>query len=131
MDNNLLKLHFYSFCSQMNCADGQYPQAGLVQATDGNFYGTTPESGGGVYHQGGTVFKITSSGTLTPLYNFCSRPAWADGADSLAALLQGTDGNFYGTTIGGGAYCTANSGCGTVFKITPSGSLRSEEHTSE
>jgi uncharacterized repeat protein (TIGR03803 family) len=113
----------YSFCSQMNCADGEYPQAGLVQATDGNFYGTTPEGGGGVYHQGGTVFKITSSGTLTTLYNFCSLPACADGADSLAALLQGTDGNFYGTTIGGGAYCTANSGCGTVFKITPSGSL--------
>src|ERR1017187_9734505 len=85
----------YSFCSQMNCADGEYPQAGLVQATDGNFYGTTPEGGGGVYHQGGTVFKITSSGTLTTLYNFCSLPACADGADSLAALLQGTDGNFY------------------------------------
>ncbi len=113
----------YSFCSQMNCADGQYPQAGLVQATDGNFYGTTPEGGGGVYHQGGTVFKITSSGTLTTLYNFCSQPACSDGADSLAALLQGTDGNFYGTTIGGGAYCTPNSGCGTVFKITPSGML--------
>ena len=113
----------YSFCSQTNCADGEYPQAGLVQASDGNFYGTTPEGGGGVYHQGGTVFKITSSGTLTTLYNFCSLPACADGADSLAALLQGADGNFYGTTIGGGAYCTPNSGCGTVFKITPSGSL--------
>ena len=113
----------YSFCSQTNCADGEYPQAGLVQASDGNFYGTTPEGGGGVYHQGGTVFKITSSGTLNTLYNFCSQPACADGADSLAALLQGTDGNFYGTTIGGGAYCTQNSGCGTVFKITPSGML--------
>ena len=113
----------YSFCSQTNCADGQYPQSGLVQASDGNFYGTTPEGGGGVYHQGGTVFKITSSGTLTTIYNFCSLPACADGADSLAALLQGTDGNFYGTTMGGGAYCTPNSGCGTVFKITPSGSL--------
>jgi uncharacterized repeat protein (TIGR03803 family) len=113
----------YSFCSQTNCADGEYPQSGLVQASDGNFYGTTPEGGGGQYHQGGTIFKITSSGTLTTLYNFCSQPACADGADSLAALLQGTDGNFYGTTIGGGAYCTQNSGCGTVFKITPSGVL--------
>ncbi len=113
----------YSFCSQTNCADGEYPQSGLVQASDGNFYGTTPEGGGGPFHQGGTVFKITSSGTLTTIYNFCSQPTCADGADSLAALLQGTDGNFYGTTIGGGAYCTQNSGCGTVFKITPSGTL--------
>src|SRR5579863_6889717 len=113
----------YSFCSQSNCADGEYPQAGLVQASDGNFYGTTPEGGGGHYHQGGTIFKVTSNGNLSTLYNFCSQPACADGADSLAALLQGTDGNFYGTTIGGGAYCTQNSGCGTVFKITSSGIL--------
>ncbi len=113
----------YSFCSQTNCADGEYPQAGLMQASDGNFYGTTPEGGGGQYHQGGTVFKITSSGTLTTLYNFCSQPACADGADSLAALLQGPDGNLYGTTIGGGAYCTQNSGCGTIFKITRNGIL--------
>ena len=113
----------YSFCSQTNCADGEYPQSGLVQASDGNFYGTTPEGGGGPFHQGGTVFKITSSGTLTTIYNFCSLASCADGADSLAALLQATDGNFYGTTIGGGAYCTQNSGCGTVFKITPSGNL--------
>ncbi len=94
-----------------------------MQASDGNFYGTTPEGGGGAYHQGGTVFKITSSGTLTTLYNFCSQPACADGADSLAALLQGPDGNLYGTTIGGGAYCVQNSGCGTVFKITTNGML--------
>ena len=113
----------YSFCSQTNCADGEYPQSGLVQGIDGNLYGTTPEGGGGQYHQGGTIFKITSSGTLTTLYNFCSQPNCTDGADSLAALLQSTDGNFYGTTIGGGAYCIQNSGCGTIFKITPSGVL--------
>ncbi len=113
----------YSFCAQANCADGQYPYAGLVQGTDGNFYGTTPEGGGGAYHLGGTVFKVTPSGTLTTLYNFCSLPGCADGDSAHAALVQATDGNFYGTTGGGGAYCIPNSGCGTVFKITPSGSL--------
>ncbi len=113
----------YSFCSQTNCDDGEYPQSGLMQASDGNFYGATPEGGGGAFHQGGTVFKITSSGTFTTIYNFCSQPSCTDGADSHAALLQGPDGNLYGTTIGGGTFCTQNSGCGTIFKITTSGVL--------
>jgi uncharacterized repeat protein (TIGR03803 family) len=89
--------------------DGQYPYAGLVQATDGNLYGTT--YGGGAYHYG-TVFKIAPSGTLSTLHSFSG----ADGANPfLAALVQATDGNFYGTA-GGGA-----NGDGTVFKITPGG----------
>ena len=113
----------YSFCSQTSCNDGEYPQSGLVQGSDGNFYGTTPEGGGGPFHQGGTVFKITSTGVLTTIYNFCSQSGCSDGATSLAALLQGPDGNLYGTTIGGGAYCAQNSGCGTVFEITPGGVL--------
>ena len=113
----------YSFCSQTNCADGQYPYAGLVQATDGNFYGSTSAGGGGVYHQGGTVFKVTPSGTLTTIYNFCSQPNCTDGDSSVARLVQASDGAFYGTTLHGGAYCVPNSGCGTVFKMTPSGSL--------
>ena len=50
--------------------DGKYPTAGLVQASDGNFYGTT---GGGGDHGGGTVFKITVGGRLTTLYSFCSQ----------------------------------------------------------
>ena len=113
----------YSFCPQTNCADGQYPYAGLVQATDGNFYGSTSAGGGGAYHQGGTVFKITPSGSLTTIYNFCSQPNCTDGDSSVARLLQASDGNLYGTTLHGGAYCTSNSGCGTVFQITPSGTL--------
>jgi len=113
----------YSFCSQTNCADGQYAYAGLVQATDGDFYGSTSAGGGGAYHQGGTVFKITPSGTLTTIYNFCSQPNCTDGDSSVARLVQASDGTFYGTTLHGGAYCVQNSGCGTVFKITPSGTL--------
>ncbi len=125
----------YSFCSQnsesTDCTDGGYPSAGLVQGTDGNFYGTTGARGANSYF-GGTVFKITPTGTLTTLHEFCSQGAsygnpCADGGLPLAGLVQGTDGNLYGTTeIGGANPCFADSGgygCGTVFKITPGGTL--------
>jgi uncharacterized repeat protein (TIGR03803 family) len=102
----------YSFCLLANCADGSNPAAGLVAATDGNLYGTT---GAGGTSGGGTVFKITLSGTLTRLYSFNGIP---DGNDPQAALVEGTDGNFYGTTGEFGA-----STYGTVFKISPSGTL--------
>jgi len=92
--------------------DGAYPYAGLIQGTDGNFYGTTSQHGSGLY---GTVFKITSSGTLTTLHNFTGG---SDGANPYAALVQGVDGNFYGCTESGGTL-----GFGTVFKITSSGTL--------
>ncbi len=96
--------------------DGLYPYAGLVQATDGDLYGTT--QGGGV-HNGGTVFKVTPQGTLTILYTFCSQPACTDGASPWGGLVQGTDGNFYGTTESGGSSLVY----GTVFKITAQGTL--------
>ncbi len=111
----------YSFCSQPNCTDGGEPYAGLVQATDGNFYGTTSLAGADGY---GTVFKITPSGLLTTLHSFTGYPT--DGAEPLAGLLQASDGSFYGTTVDGGGNnnCMNNpSGCGTVFKITPGGTL--------
>jgi len=106
----------YTFCSQIGCADGGQPLAALVQATDGNFYGTTFEGGTNFY---GTVFKITPAGTLTTLHSF----DLTDGAYPIGALVQAA-GNFYGTTSGGGA-STACQGfaCGTVFKITPAGTL--------
>jgi uncharacterized repeat protein (TIGR03803 family) len=109
----------YDFCSESGCADGENPAAGLIQGTDGNFYGTT--NGGGAHNQG-TVFKITPQGALTTLYSFCSLSACADGYHPDAPLIQGNDGNFYGTTsVGGMAGCEFNEGCGTVFKITPQG----------
>ena len=115
----------YSFCSQTGCADGDGPDAGLVQGTDGNFYGTT--NGGGsctTTDVCGTIFKITPSGALTTLYSFCAESGCADGDGPVAGLFQGTDGNFYGTTSGGGAgsYCPLGT-CGTVFKITPAAAL--------
>lgn len=110
----LMTLHSF------NRTDGAYPEAGLVQATDGNLYGTTEGGGTGTY---GTVFKITPSGTLTTLYNFCSQFPCADGAAPHGVLVQGTDGNLYGTTLAGGTSSTCDGGCGTVFKITTSGTL--------
>jgi uncharacterized repeat protein (TIGR03803 family) len=109
----------YSFCSKANCADGAYPTAGVIQGSDSNFYGTT--AGGGpnpnfVKDGPGTVFKITPSGSLTTLYSFTGG---SDGASPEAGLIQGRDGNFYGTTDSDG------NSSGTVFKITPSGKLTS------
>ena len=101
----------HSFCSQANCADGEYPYAGMVQGTDENFYGTTFLGGA---NGSGTVFKMSPSGTLTTLHSF----DLADGENPAAALIQATDGDFYGTTAFGGA-----NGYGTLFKITPTGDL--------
>jgi len=111
----------YSFCSQANCADGANPAGGLVQANDGNFYGTTADGGdrSNCYPGCGTVFKITSGGTLTTLHSFDG----TDGSYPTAGLVQSTDGNIYGTTDYGGASDNCTFGCGTVFKITPSGTL--------
>jgi uncharacterized repeat protein (TIGR03803 family) len=98
--------------------DGSYPSCALVQATNGSLYGTTYQGGNnstcGSGNGCGTVFKITSDGTLTTLHIFDS----TDGANPIAGLVQATDGNFYGTTYAGGT-----SDWGTVFKITPSGTL--------
>ena len=115
----------YSFCSQTNCSDGANPQAGLVQASDGNFYGTTEVGGTGhecIYGSCGTVFKITPQGTLTTLYSFCSQSNCDDGASPSGPVMQASDGNLYGTTFEGGTGCSP-VGCGTVFKITPSGAV--------
>ena len=104
----------YSFCSQTNCADGDVPIGALVQAANGDFFGTT--SGGGT-HGWGTVFKITPTGTLTTIYNFCTRQNCTDGKVPDSGLVQGRNGNFYGTTDEGGF------GGGTVFEISPAGKL--------
>ncbi len=101
----------YNFCSQPNCADGSTPVESLVQGTDGNIYGTTVE--GGNSNSGGTIFSITPQGVLTTLYDFCSQPNCADGLGPEAALIQSTDGNFYGTAEWSG---TNNSG--TIFRLS-------------
>jgi uncharacterized repeat protein (TIGR03803 family) len=108
----------YSFCSQVSqgvCMDGAHPYAGLIEGTNGNFYGTT--NGGGGSSASGTVFEITPTGTLTTLYSFCAKSGCKDGENPAAGLVQAPNGDFYGTTSGGGI------GYGTIFKIAPTGAL--------
>jgi uncharacterized repeat protein (TIGR03803 family) len=107
----------YNFCSQSGCTDGEYPQAGLTLGTDGNFYGTAAQGGASLHY--GTVFRAAPSGAVTTLYNFCSEANCADGANPLAPLALGADGSFYGTTYVGGTFIN----CGTVFSVTPRGTL--------
>ena len=98
----------YSFSG----SDGEYPLAGLAQGSDSNFYGTTTIGG---TNGAGTVFKLTAQGTLTTLYQFSGG---SDGSNIWAGLVQGNDGNFYGTAKSGGT-----NGFGTVFKMTAQGTL--------
>ena len=92
--------------------DGAFPEAGLVQAHDGNLYGTTYEGGTNGY---GVIFRIATNGALTPLYSFTNGH---DGAAPAAGLVQANDGNLYGTTEGGGTNLD-----GAIFRITTNGVL--------
>jgi len=87
-----------------NCDDGSEPRGALVQAKDGNFYGTTAQGGSAGM---GTIFQLTPDGKVTTLQTF--------GSDS--GLIQGSDGNFYGSAPGGGF------GLGWIFQMTPAGVL--------
>jgi uncharacterized repeat protein (TIGR03803 family) len=100
----------YTFCQQTGCTDGWIPRAGVVQATDGNFYGTTYNGGN---CNAGTVFKITPAGVFTSLHSFC----YSDGTLP-SGLLQVESGDLLGTTQSYGA-----NSAGTVFDITTGGTL--------
>jgi len=106
----------YSLDGLVVYTDGAIPDAGLIQGSDGNFYGTTLEGynidvNGAIYNNSyGTVFRITPAGTLTTLTALNDSD---DGAYPEAALAEGADGALYGTTTSGGAY-----GQGAIFKIT-------------
>ncbi len=101
---------------------GAVPLAGLVQGSNGNFYGTTRSGGPSGF---GTVFKMTPAGVLTTLVRFTGIGGANKGAYPYAGLLHGSDGSFYGTTEQGGAQGGAGdeAGYGTVFKVTPAGVL--------
>ena len=95
---------------QRHCTGYSDPYAGLVGATDGNLYGTTTYGGA---NANGTIFKITPSGTLTTLHSFDGTDGTEVGSLAPVALIQATDGNFYGVIGGGGAY-----GDGTVYRLS-------------
>src|ERR1043166_7998300 len=103
-------LHLFS----AGATNGDRPNAGLIQGSDGNFYGTTQFGGSATV---GTVFRISPSGEYTNLYSFGSTAIF-DGWQPLAALVQGSDGNFYGTTSMQG---TNSCKCGNLFRISPGG----------
>lgn len=114
----------YSFQPGPN-ATNSYPYPnGAIQGTDGNFYGTTQQGGTvgtGCIDGCGTVFKVTPGGSETTLYTF----DLTHGSSPAGTLVQATDGNFYGVTSSGGTGTNCTGGCGTIFKITPQGSLTS------
>ncbi len=118
--------------------DGGYPEAGLIQDSQGNLYGTTMGGGNPNYCTGnvdrrphplmewplngcGTVFELSPSGQEAVLYSFTGN---SDGQAPVASLIRDTHGNLYGTTMGGGDLNVCynnNPGCGTVFKVTWNG----------
>jgi uncharacterized repeat protein (TIGR03803 family) len=105
----------FTVVHQFDNTDGAYPFGGLIQGTDGNFYGQTDLGGASYYGAFGTVYKMTPSGKVTTLHSF----EQTDGDNPISPLVQGTDGNFYGTAAYGGKH----PNFGTVFKITPSGTF--------
>ena len=107
----------HNFCTG-SCTDGNNPSYPLVQGTDGNFYGVITGRSG---YYDGKLFKMTPSGTVTVLYNFCNLKNCTDGAFPYGSLTEGADGDFYGTTSAGGA--VGDGGSGTFYKITRAGKL--------
>lgn len=99
----------YGFCTQPECSDGSLPDMGVIQGSDGNLYGTT--SGGGA-SSAGTIFRLTLGGVLSTLYSFPS-------GSYPGALIQATDGNFYGIT----GNVSDGTAAGSVFRMTPAGAV--------
>ena len=104
----------------MTGTDGSDALAGLVQASDGYFYGVTAVGGA---HNLGVVFRVSASGQYFVVYSFTGG---SDGSNPVGPLTIGNDGNFYGTTEFGGdpSLCSATAGCGTIFQLSPSGTLK-------
>jgi uncharacterized repeat protein (TIGR03803 family) len=110
----------YTVVHQFNNTDGAYPFGGLIVGTDGNLYGQTDLGGASQYGAFGTVYKMTPSGKVTTLHSF----EQTDGDNPISNLVQGTDGNFYGTASYGGKY----PNYGTIFKITSTGKFTTLEN---
>jgi uncharacterized repeat protein (TIGR03803 family) len=101
----------YTFCPTANCVGGEIPN-GIIQGSDGNFYGTTAEGGAS---NAGTILQVSSTGKFKLLYSFCGGDC-AEGDGPLALPMQGSDGNFYGTA--------QSLQGGVVYQLTPSGTYK-------
>lgn len=99
----------YNFCALANCADGATPLFGLIQATDGNFYGSTLDG-----NVNGTLFRLTPKGKVATLHTFTA------GFQTPEALFQATDGVFFGVTLAGGTYDCGPYNCGIAFSVDAS-----------
>jgi uncharacterized repeat protein (TIGR03803 family) len=97
-------------------SDGYRPIVGVIEGRDGNFYGTTPTDGLGVYNpdRSGDVFRMTSSGVVSVLHTFYG----PDGSSPYAALVEASDGRLLGSTVGGGS-----AGAGVIFEVDPTAAL--------
>ena len=109
--------------------DGGHPEGGLIRDSAGNLYRTTQDGGDlscffpGTSGGCGVVFKLDPSGQETVLHSFTGG---TEGAKLDAALIRDSAGNLYGTTeLGGDLGCASGNGqgCGTVFKLDPTGTL--------
>jgi uncharacterized repeat protein (TIGR03803 family) len=127
----LTTLHYFCVGST-GCPDGENPDQGLVLSTSGSFYGVTKfggtNLGGSGVTTGGTVFKISSGGVWSKIHDFCAQAECVDGSNPLGPLVQGTDGSLYGVTnsggTGGGSGERCDVGqCGTVYRISPTGTF--------
>jgi uncharacterized repeat protein (TIGR03803 family) len=101
----------HSFCT----TDGWEPITGVIQASDGNLYGTVNQAGPSGY---GVLFRMALNGTFTLLYGFGATP---DGPAYPGRLMQASDGNLYGTSVRGGYQAPIYNGPGTLFKSTLGG----------
>jgi len=106
----------FSTVLSFNGTNGNNPQAGLILGSDGALYGSTTGGGGPSGDGAGTIFRLTTNGVLTTLHTFTGP---ADGGRPSGNLLLASDGNFYGTTES----ARTNTGFGSIFKMTPGGSL--------
>ena len=109
--------NLFTFCASNCIPDGESPRTNLIEARNGDLYGTTNAGGN---HSNGTIFKLTTSGTVTTVYDFCQLTNCADGGGPLGfgSLIQATDGNLYGVTRNGTALSVNSDQIGTVFDIT-------------
>src|SRR5262249_4006628 len=93
-------------------SDGGVPRSDLLRASDGFIYGTTTKAGSGL---NGTIFRVSPAGAVSTIASFPASPS----PNPASGLVEGADGNFYGTTVAGGGF-------GSVFRVTPSGVLSTQ-----